>query len=229
MRMKHASLWIALITPPLTACGSLPLADSSSLNASAIKQIVDGNMQPFLANNHALGRSSEFRRRASASSLPMAPLQMQERSLLPPPSSNSDPAPKYSPPHFFAGDHAPKAFLNWASSWIPYLPGPYVYSNPSVGLLAYLVRQATGQLWQDQIDTEITKPLGMVDTEEIPTAEQMERMAQGHPRDGSGAKKSPDYAWYGAGALRSTAVDMLRSGKPTSCITKSMVNPFRTS
>jgi CubicO group peptidase (beta-lactamase class C family) len=108
-----------------------------------------------------------------------------------------------------------KDFLTWVSSWTPEtpLPAPYLYSNAGIGLLGYLVAQATGQLWEQRVNAAITTPLSMPDTLLRPNPEQMKRMAEGHTRNGQKAPPWPIYAWYAAGGLRSTARDMLHFGE----------------
>ena len=106
-------------------------------------------------------------------------------------------------------------FLTWASNYEPgtRLPAPYKYSNAGIGLLSYLVATATGKTWEDQLNSEILKPLGMNDTTLRPAPEQARRLAQGHNRAGQDAPRWPVYAWYAAGGLRSTAHDMISFGE----------------
>ncbi len=108
-----------------------------------------------------------------------------------------------------------KDFLHWVSAWQPASPppAPYLYSNAGIGLLSYLVADATGKSWEEQLNGEIVGPLGLTDTELRPNSQQMERMAQGHRANGMDAPPWPVFAWYAAGALRSTAIDMLRFGE----------------
>ena len=108
-----------------------------------------------------------------------------------------------------------KDFLTWASQYEPrtQLPARYRYSNAGIGLLSYLVANATGKTWEDQVNSEILQPLGMADTALRPTPEQQERLAQGHDRAGRDAPRWPVYAWYAAGRLRSTAHDMISFGE----------------
>lgn len=108
-----------------------------------------------------------------------------------------------------------KDFLRWASRWQPASspPASYLYSNAGIGLLSYLVAEATGTPWETQLNNEIVGPLGMVDTEMRPNVQQMRRMAQGHKANGMAAPVWPVFAWFAAGALRSTALDMLRFGE----------------
>jgi len=108
-----------------------------------------------------------------------------------------------------------KDFLTWASNYAPrtQLPAPYRYSNAGIGLLSYLVANATGKTWEDQVNTEIFQLLGMADTTLRPTPEQQKRLAQGHNRAGQNAQRWPVYAWYAAGGLRSTAHDMISFGE----------------
>jgi len=108
-----------------------------------------------------------------------------------------------------------KNFLTFISHWKPKtsLPAPYLYSNAGIGLLSYLVMQATATMWEQQLQGEILGPLSMPDTALRPNAEQMKRMAKGHTKNGDNAPPWPIYAWYAAGGLRSTARDMLSFGE----------------
>ena len=108
-----------------------------------------------------------------------------------------------------------KDFLTWASNFEPQtqLPAPYKYSNAGIGLLSYLIATATGKIWEEQLNSEILRPLGMADTTLRPTPEQQKRLAEGHNRAGQNAPRWPVYAWYAAGGLRSTAHDMISFGE----------------
>lgn len=108
-----------------------------------------------------------------------------------------------------------KDFLKWVSGLNPETPppAPYLYSNSGIGLLSFLVDTATHTRWQEQLDTQIIGPLGMNDTELRPSNEQRQRLAKGHQANGTDAPPWPVFAWYAAGGLRSTAVDMLRFGE----------------
>lgn len=111
--------------------------------------------------------------------------------------------------------YSSKDFLHWVSNWTPdgSLPAPYSYSNAGSGLLGYLVGEATHTPWEQLVAKEITGPLGMIDTEMRPSDAQMNRLAQGHRQNGMPAPSWPLNAWYPAGALRSTATDMLSFGE----------------
>ncbi|WP_250511749.1 serine hydrolase [Caballeronia sp. GACF4] len=112
-------------------------------------------------------------------------------------------------------DHYTSAdFFRWVSSWSPDgpLPRPYMYSNAGVGVLGVTLVQATGRAWADQLSTDILQPLGMTSSFSGPV-DVPGRTAEGHLRDGQRAPQWPLYAWYAAGAMRSTAADMLRFGE----------------
>ncbi len=110
-------------------------------------------------------------------------------------------------------------YLGWLSRWTPGeepdcgLPAPYFYSNASVGLLGPILARANGMDWERQIAEAITIPLGMTDTMARPGPERRARVVHGWTRNGERAPDWPFYAWYAAGALRSTPADMLRFGE----------------
>lgn len=103
-------------------------------------------------------------------------------------------------------------FLAWLERTAPRtgcdLPAPYLYSNASVGLLGPILANATGRPWQALVADDVTGPLGMVDTAVSPPREQITGFAGTQP-----APRWPLFAWYAAGALRSTAQDMLAFGE----------------
>jgi CubicO group peptidase (beta-lactamase class C family) len=85
------------------------------------------------------------------------------------------------------------------------------YSNLGAGLLGIALRRAAGAgNYEELIRATVLEPLQLSDTVVRPTADQSERLAQGY-----GFRRRPVDPWYlegvaGAGALRSTAVDVLR-------------------
>ena len=93
------------------------------------------------------------------------------------------------------------------------LPAAYSYSNTGFGLLGYLVAKAAGADWENLVSEDITQPLGMSDTVVRVRDDQQQRLAQGHRENGAPAPQWPVFAWYAAGALRSTPQDMLKFGE----------------
>lgn len=112
-------------------------------------------------------------------------------------------------------DYTTKDFLKWVSEWNPATrpPAPYMYSNAGIGLLSYLVADATGKSWEGQLDSELLDPLSMQDTSLRPGPAETKHIATGHDAKGKDAPPWPVFAWYAAGGLRSTARDMLRFGE----------------
>ena len=114
-------------------------------------------------------------------------------------------------------NYTSRDFLNWVARWRSAEgcnhPAPYRYSNASVGLLGYLVADRLGERWEELIHRRITRPLKMHDTVVRVPAEHRERVAQGHGANGQPVIHWPVFAWYAAGALRSTAADMLAFGE----------------
>jgi CubicO group peptidase (beta-lactamase class C family) len=85
----------------------------------------------------------------------------------------------------------------------------FLYSNLGVGLLGQALAERAGKSYPDLLREEITGPLGMVDTVIKLSSELERRFIQGHD-----AKHRPVHAWdldalAGAGAIRSTAGDLL--------------------
>jgi len=84
----------------------------------------------------------------------------------------------------------------------------YEYSNLGAGLLGHLLALQAGMSYEELLHERIAKPLGMDDTFITLTPETRSRMAKGH----SGTAPVPYWdipTLAGAGAIRSTAHDML--------------------
>lgn len=86
----------------------------------------------------------------------------------------------------------------------------YLYSNVGMGLLGYALELRAGESYGDLVVDTIAKPLGMADTHVQLSADRKSRLAQGHDGDGNPAANWDLTALAGAGALRSTATDMLK-------------------
>jgi CubicO group peptidase (beta-lactamase class C family) len=90
-------------------------------------------------------------------------------------------------------------------------PGGRVrYSNLGAGLLGQALERAAEQPYERLVRERICLPLGMRDTLVTPSDEQAARLAVGHTRRGRPVPRFEVSALAGAGALRSTATDMLR-------------------
>jgi serine-type D-Ala-D-Ala carboxypeptidase/endopeptidase len=89
-------------------------------------------------------------------------------------------------------------------------PGQRVkYSNLGAGLLGDALARAAGQPYEALVRERICVPLGMPDTVVTLTGEQTARLATGYTRRGRPATPLQLPALAGAGALRSTATDLL--------------------
>jgi serine-type D-Ala-D-Ala carboxypeptidase/endopeptidase len=84
------------------------------------------------------------------------------------------------------------------------------YSNLGAGLLGEALARAAGLPYDQLVRERICLPLGMPDTVVEPSAEQAARLAVGHTRRGRPVPRFEVPALPGAGAMRSTAADMLR-------------------
>lgn len=100
------------------------------------------------------------------------------------------------------------AFLNGCR--LARVPGErYAYSNLGAGLLGHVLALRAGMGYEALVTRRLCGPLGMMDTAVTLSPEQRGRLAQGHA-----ASDEPVPLWdlpmlAGAGALRSTARDML--------------------
>jgi serine-type D-Ala-D-Ala carboxypeptidase/endopeptidase len=85
----------------------------------------------------------------------------------------------------------------------------YEYSNLGVGLLGHVLSLRAGMSYEELVTSRICKPLGMASTAITLTPEMKARMAVGHT---AGLAETANWdlpTFAGAGALRSTANDML--------------------
>jgi CubicO group peptidase (beta-lactamase class C family) len=86
---------------------------------------------------------------------------------------------------------------------------PFLYSNLGFGLLGQALSERAGVPYPELLKAEVTRPLALHDTTVILSPEHQRRFMQGHNAD-----HHPAHAWdlvalAGAGAIRSTAGDML--------------------
>jgi CubicO group peptidase (beta-lactamase class C family) len=86
----------------------------------------------------------------------------------------------------------------------------YEYSNLGAGLLGYALARKAGKSYEELLKERITGPLGMKSTTITLTPEMRARLAPGHDASGAPAANWDLPAFAGAGALRSTAADMMR-------------------
>jgi D-alanyl-D-alanine-carboxypeptidase/D-alanyl-D-alanine-endopeptidase len=84
------------------------------------------------------------------------------------------------------------------------------YSNLGAGLLGQALAGAAGRPYEELVRERICRPLGMDDTQVVPSLAQAARLAVGHTRRGRPVPRFELPALAGAGALRSTAADLLR-------------------
>ncbi|MEC4805850.1 MAG: serine hydrolase domain-containing protein [Jaaginema sp. PMC 1079.18] len=83
------------------------------------------------------------------------------------------------------------------------------YSNLGVGLLGHILTEVLGQSYEDAIAQYICNPLSLSDTCITLNPEQQQRFAQGYNEGGKPVQPWDLPTLAGAGALRSTATDLL--------------------
>ena len=86
----------------------------------------------------------------------------------------------------------------------------YEYSNLGAGLLGHALARRAGMDFESLVRTRITGPLRMTDTSVTLTPALRQRLAKGHNAQGQPAANWDLPTLAGAGALRSTAADLLR-------------------
>ena len=90
----------------------------------------------------------------------------------------------------------------------PAAPG-FLYSNLGFGLLGQALADRAGTSYAALLEQEITRPLGLKDTVISLSQEEQGRFIQGHDAEHRAAHAWDLDAMAGAGAIRSTAADML--------------------
>jgi D-alanyl-D-alanine-carboxypeptidase/D-alanyl-D-alanine-endopeptidase len=86
----------------------------------------------------------------------------------------------------------------------------FLYSNLGMGLLGHALSLRYGKSYEAMITDLVASPLGMNDTRVTLTEEMQKRLATGHDADGRPVHNWDLDALAGAGAIRSSAADMLR-------------------
>jgi CubicO group peptidase (beta-lactamase class C family) len=130
------------------------------------------------------------------------------RSGLPRLPSNFAPADLGNP----YADYSPDRMLEFLAGYELHrtVGAEFEYSNLAVGLLGYALSVRAGKSYEELLRERILVPLGMTDTGiDLPPALEV-RLAQGHTAAGTPTPNWDFTALAGAGAIRSTALDMLR-------------------
>lgn len=86
----------------------------------------------------------------------------------------------------------------------------FEYSNLGVGLLGHILALRTGASYEAMVRDRIWKPLGMTHTTIALTPYMKEHLALGHDSDGKVVANWDLPTLAGAGAIRSTTIDMLK-------------------
>jgi CubicO group peptidase (beta-lactamase class C family) len=122
--------------------------------------------------------------------------------------SNFKPADLANP---FADYDPPKLYEFLSGYTLTRDPGAkYEYSNLAVGLLGHVLSLRSGMTYEQLVRKRILEPLGMTSSSITLSADQMKRLAPGYDAKLNPAKNWDLDALAGAGALRSTANDMLK-------------------
>ena len=108
-------------------------------------------------------------------------------------------------------DYDAKALYAFVASHGVAIPAKpeFAYSNVGVGLLGQALADRAHTTYEALVKKEVTVPLGMHDTTIMLTPALTKRFLVGHSEKGQPARAWDQDALAGAGALRSTAADML--------------------
>lgn len=164
-------------------------------------------IRPLLPDSVVLSVADSVRRASPDSTVTLLHLATH-RSGLPRLPANLRAEANPWDPYAAYGDSALYAFLDGYE--LPRAPGTaYAYSNIGAGLLGHLLARRADTNYAALVHERIAEPLGLCDTRIRLSPVQDRRFAQGHNR--AGAPTSPWHfdALAGAGALRSTAADLL--------------------
>src|SRR6185503_574556 len=109
-------------------------------------------------------------------------------------------------------DYTVRQMYDFLSSYtLPRDPGAlFEYSNLGVGLLRNALSLAAGTSYEDMARARIWQPLGMTHTAITFTPWMREHLALGHDEGGTVTPNWDIPALAGAGAIRSTTIDMLK-------------------
>lgn len=126
--------------------------------------------------------------------------------------SNIGPSPDTQPDPYAAYDRAALYHYLGSATLSGKPPFAASYSNLGFGLLGDLLAKLENTSWEALVKTKITQPLGMTNTSVRLTADQKQRLTPPY----KGNQKSNNWhfqALAGAGALRSTAADLITFGR----------------
>jgi CubicO group peptidase (beta-lactamase class C family) len=132
----------------------------------------------------------------------------EQNSGLPRMPSNFKPADPANP----YADYTVAQMYEFLSGYtLPRAPGAqFEYSNLGVGLLGHVLATVDGKPYEQMLKDRIFTPLGMTQTAITLTRAMRQRMAMGHNAQGDVVSNWDITALAGAGAIRSTATDMLK-------------------
>ncbi len=157
-------------------------------------------------------------------------LLASQRSGLPRLPANMKPANQANP----YADYTVAQLHTFVSGYeLPRDPGAsYEYSNLGLGLLGHILSSKAGKSYEQLVSERIASPLGLTMTAITLTPKMKENLAKGHDQTGNPVANWDLPTLAGAGALRSTANDMLtfldaNMGEPKTSIERAMRESHR--
>lgn len=163
---------------------------------STLKELLGGN---FAFADPKVGEITLLQLSTHTSGLPRLP-------------DNMGPDPDSAPDPYGAYDRKKMESFLSSVKLVGTPPYPASYSNYGAGLLGELLGDAYGKSWEALVKEKITGPLGMKDTMVTPGSDQQKRLAPPYKSKEAGHSWT-FLAFAGAGALKSTAEDLVLFGK----------------
>lgn len=144
--------------------------------------------------------------------VPITMLSLSNHSSgLPRMPGNFDKSAKITPNNPYVG-YSEDLLFSYLKNFTPYrAPGAqYEYSNLAAGLLGTILGRVSGKSFQEMLQADICKPLGMSHTTQTLTPEQRSSLAQGYSEKLEVRPPWDFLALAGAGSIRSNTRDIAR-------------------
>jgi CubicO group peptidase (beta-lactamase class C family) len=196
--------------------GTLPLDGNSVFEIGSISKVFTSTLLALMAEDGTVRLDDPVQKYLPAGvhvparngKVITLELLAEQRSGLPRLPDNMHPADPANP----YADYSVAQLYEFLSRYqLPRDPGAeFEYSNLGVGLLSHVLSLASGKSYEALVRERVTAPLGMTHTAITLTPWMRDHLALGHDPAGNVVKNWDLPTLAGAGAIRSTASDMLK-------------------